>query len=68
MAVQPKGSGEAVISIGTSIDGCISGPEILPPAVKGLPYPGAGGQHCSCLYKLLGRTVFTPFKQSSGAG
>lgn len=30
-------------------DGCISDSEIIPPAVKGLPCPSAGGQYCSSL-------------------
>ncbi len=63
MTIQPKGSGEVIFSTGTSIAskyGCISGPEILPPAVKRLPCPSAGGQHCgSLLHKSPGQTAIT---------
>ncbi|KAI2642464.1 Lamina-associated polypeptide 2, isoform alpha [Labeo rohita] len=49
-------------------DGCISGPEILPPAVKKLPCPSAGGQYrCGLLHKLPGRTAVAPPEQASTA-
>ncbi|KAI2656086.1 Transposon Ty3-G Gag-Pol polyprotein [Labeo rohita] len=50
-------------------DGCISGPEILSPAVKRLPCPSAGGQHSGgLLHKSPGRTAFAPPEQVSAAG
>ncbi|KAI2654727.1 hypothetical protein H4Q32_011510 [Labeo rohita] len=49
-------------------DGCISGPEILPPAVKRLPCPSAGGQHSGgLLHKSPGRTAVAPPEQASAA-
>ncbi|KAI2663287.1 Tyrosine recombinase slr0733 [Labeo rohita] len=49
-------------------DGCISGPEILSPAVKRLPCPSAGGQHSGgLLHKSPGRTAFAPPEQVSAA-
>ncbi len=49
-------------------EGCISGPEILPPAVKRLPCPSAGGQHGgSLLHKSSGRTAVAPLERASAA-
>ena len=48
---------------------CISGPEILPPAVERLPCPSAGGQHiCSLLHKSPGQTAVAPLGRVSAPG
>ncbi len=40
-------------------DSCILGPEMLPAAVKGLPYPSEGRKQCgSLLHKLPRWTAF----------
>ncbi len=71
MAVQTKGSGEVIFSLGTSIASkwwLYFGPEILSSAVKGLPCLSAGEQDWgSQLHKSPRRTAFTPPEQASTA-
>lgn len=70
MAVLPKGSGEVIFSIGTSIasEWWLFLDHEIHPAVKGPPCPSAGAQHCGSHLHELRQTAFVPPEQTSTAG